>query len=115
MRFSVFGDYLSVDTFSGHNAEAILAHLAELAPNSRLLQAWIDPAAKARTSIGPAAMTEYERVFGRILNPAPGGNVAVGLDVITGLLERGDLVVHPRCTALIAGFQNYMREQRSGQ
>jgi hypothetical protein len=117
VRFTVFGDYLAVDRYSGENARQILSRAADLAPGATIREAWIDPAANQRTSIGVAATEEYRAVFGRLLDPAPGGSGSVtdGLDTILGLIERRDLAVHPRATHLIDGFENYLRAGRPGQ
>ena len=113
--FSVLGDLLLVDRYSGDASAAMMTRLAELAPQAQIQAVFIDPASSARTSIGPAAWTEYERTWGRLLASAPGGSVCDGLDVIVGLLERYDIIIHPRCVDLIAGFQNYMRARAGGQ
>ena len=64
----------------------------------------LDPAATARSSLGPAAYSEYERVFGsRILARWPQHLVLDGLDTIELLLDTGNLQIHPRCTRLEGG------------
>jgi hypothetical protein len=116
LRFTVFGDYLAIDRYSRENAEAIQAQLAELCPGAMQQVVWIDPASSARTSIGLSALAEHRAVFGeRIVNQSPPGTITDGLDLITGLLERQDLVINPACKGLIDGFRNYAREERSGQ
>jgi hypothetical protein len=112
--FTIFGDYLAVDTYSGANAEAILSTLGKLAPLCPVREVWIDPASSARTSIGPASKGEYETIFGKVLQSAPSWNVCDGLDMITGLLERGDLTIHPRRKHLISALQSYMRARTRG-
>lgn len=113
MRFNVFSEYLAVDSFSGTNADEIRD---KLPAGSWTAQIWIDPAARARTSIGPAAFGEYQRVFGdRLLNPAPSWSVTDGLDMLSGLMERGDLLIHPRCTHLIEALKSYQRARSGGQ
>jgi hypothetical protein len=117
LRFNVFGDYLSCggDRYSSDHAEAIRDTFAQLCSGASLHHVWIDPASSARTSIGPTALAEYQRVFGaRFVNMSPGGPVVDGLDTITGLLDRGDLVIHPRAAGLISGLQNYSRQARGG-
>jgi hypothetical protein len=114
VAFSIFGDYLAVDRFSGANAEAILRTLGQIAPIAPIRELWIDPASSARTSIGPASKGEYESIFGKVLQSAPSWNVCDGLDMITGFLERGDLVIHPRCKHLISALQSYMRARTRG-
>ena len=76
----------------------------------------LDPAASARSSLGPAAYSEYEREFGsRIIARWPQHLVLDGLDTIENLLETGDLKIHPRCTQLKDAFRNYCRQRRGGQ
>ena len=76
----------------------------------------LDPAASARSSLGPAAYAEYEREFGsRIIARWPQHLVLDGLDTIENLLETGDLKIHPRCTRLKDAFRNYCRQRRGGQ
>jgi hypothetical protein len=115
VAFTCFGEYMAVDTYSGQNAAAIVSTLGRIAPSCPVNQVWIDAASTARTSIGPAAFGEYQAVFGRMLASAPSWNVADGLDVLGGLLERGDLVIHPRCTHLIEGLKSYMRARTGSQ
>jgi hypothetical protein len=117
LKFNIIGDYLSVDGgYSAHHAAAIGHTFYTLCPAAQLHHVWIDPAASARTSIGPTAMAEYERIFGsRFVDPSPGGSVVDGLDCIEGLLDRGDLLIHPRCVGLIDGLRNYARQARGGQ
>lgn len=118
LRFHIIGDYLSVggDRYSAQNAEAIRDTFATLCPSATLHTLWIDPASSARTSIGPSALAEYQRVFGeRFVHQAPGGPVVDGLDTIEGLLDRGDLVISSRCIGLIDGLRNYARQSRGGE
>src|SRR5271166_2846492 len=76
----------------------------------------LDPAATARSSLGPAAYSEYERVFGsRILARWPQHLVLDGLDTLELLLETGNLTIHPRCARLKDAFRNYCRQRRGGQ
>jgi hypothetical protein len=75
----------------------------------------LDPASGARTGIGPAAYGEFERVFGpRSTARWPGHRVTDGLDQLEVLLDKGLLLIHPRCTTLKAAFQNYAR-RRTGR
>jgi phage terminase large subunit-like protein len=115
VRFRIIGDYLAVDKYSAENANAILALFRLFCPGARIHNVWIDPASSARTSIGPTALAEYQQVFGaRFVNPSPGGSVTDGLDSIEAMLDRGDLIIHPRCLGLIDGFVNYARASRQG-
>ena len=76
----------------------------------------LDPAATARSSLGPAAYGEYERVFGsRILARWPHHLVLDGLDTIELLLDAGNLTIHPRCVRLKEAFGNYCRQRRGGE
>ena len=67
-RVTVFADYHALDVVSQKNAHAIKALADQLPCYGRIDVVRIDPAASARSSLGPAAYSEYERVFGsRIL------------------------------------------------
>ena len=75
----------------------------------------LDPASTARTGVGPAAFGEFARVFGgSIVGRWPSHRVADGLDQLEVLLDRGLLLVHPRCETLISAFQNYSRARGPG-
>ena len=74
----------------------------------------LDPAASARTGIGPTAYSEFERVFGPILARWPSHRVTDGLDQLEVLLDQGCLLLHPRCAALKSAFQNYARRRSPG-
>lgn len=116
-RVTVFGDYHAQGKYSEANAKAIrVKGLEELPCRGRLDTVRVDPAANAKTGIGPAAYEEFERVFGpRLLSRWPSHGVCDGLDQLELLLESGCLVIHPRCAAMKAAFQNYARKQtRSG-
>ena len=111
---TVFGDYYAAGKFSKANAKAIKLHGETLPSRGRLDTARLDPAASAHTGIGPAAYSEYERIFGpRLLSRWPSHRVADGLDQLKLLLETGCLLIHPRCVQLKAVFQNFVRRQSS--
>jgi hypothetical protein len=111
-RVTVFGDWHGEGLYSEAAAKAILARCWELPSGSRLDTVRLDPASAARTGIGPAAYGEFERVFGRsALAHWPQHRVADGLDQIEVLLDKGLLLIHPRCTKLKQAFQNYVRKQ----
>ncbi len=113
---TVFGDYLAVDHVSHKNALAIKARADELPCRGRLEVVRLDPAAVARSSLGPAAYGEYERVFGaRITARWPTHLVLDGLDTIELLLDSGNLTIHPRCAKLKEAFANYCRQRRGGE
>jgi hypothetical protein len=115
-RVWCFGEYLAKGLNTEQNAAAIRQRSQELPCAGRLDVVRIDPAATARTGIGPAAYGEYERVFGsRVLARAPYHLVVDGLDQMEVLLDRGDLLIHPRCVHLKEAFQNYARAQRGGE
>ena len=68
------------------------------------------PGLDARTGIGPTAYGEFERVFGpRSTGRWPRHRVTDGLDQLELLLDRGLLLIHPRCTLLKSAFLNYAR------
>lgn len=115
-RVNVFGEYLHVDRYSEENAKAIKRLGQELPHAGRLDHAYIDPASSQRTSIGPAAYGEYERVFGStVLDRSPSHRVVEGLDQMELMLDQGDLIIHPRCVHMKSAFQNYRRGERGGE
>jgi Terminase large subunit, T4likevirus-type, N-terminal len=117
-KVTVFGDYHGVDVVSAENAMAIRDRCMSLAQRGPDLVR-LDPAASARTSIGPAAFNEYARVFGeRITDRWPSHGVVDGLDQIELMLGGADepkIVIHPRCTQLVQAFQTYRRAERGGE
>jgi hypothetical protein len=118
-RVTVFGDYYASDLFSEQNALAIKAKAVELC-GGRADMVRLDPAASARTGVGPAAFGEYQRAFGaRITGFWPVHPVLDGLDQLELLLgsdsREPDLLVHPRCVRLIEAFNSYVRAQRNGE
>jgi phage terminase large subunit-like protein len=115
-RVTVFADYHAVDVVSQKNAHAIKELAYHLPCHGRLDQVRLDPAASARSSLGPAAYSEYEREFGsRIVARWPQHLVLDGLDMLENLLDTGDLIIHPRCVRLKESFRNYCRQRRGGQ
>jgi hypothetical protein len=115
-RVTVFGDYHALDVVSQSNARAIKALADQLPCHGRIDLVRLDPAATARSSLGPAAYSEYERVFGsRIVARWPQHLVLDGLDTLELLLETGNLTIHPRCARLKDAFRNYCRQRRGGQ
>jgi hypothetical protein len=115
-RVMVFGEYHARDVVSQKNARAIRELSYQLPCHGRLDMVRLDPAATARSSLGPAAYAEYEREFGtRIVARWPQHLVLDGLDTIENLLDTGDLKIHPRCVKLKEAFRNYSRQRRGGQ
>ncbi len=115
----VFGDYYACDVVSADNARAIYSRCKDLSYSGPDLVR-LDPAASAKTSIGPVAFNEYARVFGeRITERWPSHLVVDGLDQIEVLLGAATaeprILIHPRCTHLIHAFQNYRRAERDGE
>jgi len=114
-RVTVFGDYHAEGLYSEAAAKAIWARGRELSCLGRADTVRLDPASSARTGIGPTAYGEFERVFGpKVLARWPGHRVTDGLDQLEVLLDKGLLLIHPRCTKLKAAFQNYAR-RRTGR
>jgi hypothetical protein len=115
-RVTVFGEYHAVDVVSAANAKAIHLRGGSLPCAGRIDLVRLDPAANARSSLGPAAYGEYERVFGsRIIGRWPGHLVLDGLDTLEMLLDTGNLLIHPRCLKLKDAFLNYAKAKRAGQ
>jgi Terminase large subunit, T4likevirus-type, N-terminal len=113
---TVFGDFHVEGVYSEAAARAIVAHGQTLPGcGGRPDLVRLDPAASARTGIGPTAYSEFERVFGSsILARWPSHRVLDGLDQLEVLLDQGCLLLHPRCSALKAAFQNYARRRTPG-
>jgi hypothetical protein len=115
IRFLILDDYLAVDRVSSDNAEAIRAQFRQRFPGEEIDRVFIDGASSARTSIGPAALGEYQRVFtDRKVLPIWRRSVTDSLDMIEAALDRGDLVVHGKCGNLISAFKNYARASLGG-
>ena len=113
---TVFGDFHVEGLYSEAAARAILAYGQTLPGcGGRPDVVRLDPAASARTGIGPTAYAEFERVFGSsLLARWPSHRVLDGLDQLEVLLDQGCLLLHPRCTALKSAFQNYARRRTPG-
>jgi phage terminase large subunit-like protein len=112
---TVFGDFHAEGLYSEAAARAIVAH-GETLPGcgGRPDVVRLDPAASARTGIGPTAYAEFEHVFGSLLSRWPQHRVLDGLDQLEVLLDQGCLRLHPRCVHLKAAFQNYARRRTPG-
>ena len=114
-RVTVFGEYVKQGLYSEANAKAILALAGELPCRGRVDKVRLDPAATARSGTGPVAYGEYERIFRpRVCDRWPTHRVRDGLDQLELLLEKGLLIIHPRCAMLRAAFQSYVRKQSAG-
>jgi Terminase large subunit, T4likevirus-type, N-terminal len=118
-QVAVFGDYYGLDIVSADNAVAIYHKCKSLSYSAPELVR-LDPAASAKTSIGPTAFYEYARVFGeRITARWPAHPVIDGLDQIEVMLgappNEPRIIIHPRCTYLIHAFQNYRRAEHGGE
>ena len=116
---SVFGDYYAVDKTSADNAQAIQSLSYRLC-GGRIDRAYLDPAATARSGVGPAARGEFARVLGeRITECWPVHRVLEGLDQVEILLgappREPDLWIHPRCRFLIESFKTYRRAEKHGE
>lgn len=115
-RVTVFGDFITKGGFSEANAKAIKRHGEGLPCAGLIDAAYIDPAADHNTSLGPNAFNEYARIFGpKLLSRSPRHLVADGLDQMEVMLDRGDLLLHPRAVNTKLAFQNYRRAQRGGE
>jgi len=120
VRMHVVADYLAVDLLSEENAQALMSLVRERTNGQGDLEAvLIDPAAGARTGVGPAAEGEYQRVFGRRVRRWPLRGVLDSLNQVETLLgpesRPPDVLVHPRCTTLIAAFFGYRRAEKNGE
>jgi hypothetical protein len=113
----VFADYLSEGKSAEANARAI-RELANVRCQGRLKHSTTDPAGNSRNAIGPTVLAEYARA-GLILEAWPYGKVADGLALLESFVSPSvgpaQLIVHPRCVALIQAMQCYRRAKRGGQ
>jgi hypothetical protein len=115
---TVFASWLSFDKYSEVNAELIKQLVIErtggLVDVIRL-----DPAATAKTGVGPSAFDSYQNVLGWSVAFWPQHQVQDGIDQIQMLLgEPGrepDLIIHPRAVELIQAFNGYVWAFRNGQ
>jgi hypothetical protein len=115
-RVTVFGDYHALDVVSRRNALAIQELADKLPCRGKIDCVRLDPAASARSSLGPVAYSEYEQVFGsRLVARWPRHLVLDGLETLDLLLESGNLLIHPRCSRLKDAFQTYSRQRRGGE
>lgn len=129
-RINVFGDYYAKDLYSLVNAEAIRDTVHGLTitnyhPMGRCDVVRLDPAAGAKSGVGPAAKSEYEKVFGAHRTGYwPRHRVHDGLDMLELMLgtpptddspgRQTEILIHPRCKHLIAAFNGYDRKQLKG-
>ena len=114
----VFADYLAEGQGAAQNATAIRKIIRQRCEWHRQ-HLTTDPAGRSRTSIGPTVLAEYTRV-GLEFQPWPLCRVADSLALLDSFINPADksvaqLLVHPRCTHLIAALQNYRRAKRGGQ
>jgi Terminase large subunit, T4likevirus-type, N-terminal len=113
-RIKVFGEYCATGLFSEANVRGIRARSDELPSRGHVDVVRIDPASGQRTGIGPAAFEEYTKAFPRLAR-SPAHRVADGLDQMEVLLDRGNLLIHPRCAKLKEAFLTYRRAQRGDE
>jgi hypothetical protein len=113
-RATVFADFHAEGLYSEAAAKAIWQHGQELPSRGVLDTVRLDPAANARTGIGPTAAAEFRKVFGeRSTDHWPAHRVADGLDQVALLLDKDLLQIHPRCAHLTAALQQYVRKRTS--
>jgi hypothetical protein len=115
-EFRILSDYSATDRYSSENAEAIRDQFDRQFPGDVVSKLFIDGASSAKTSIGPASLAEFQRVFSdRTVQPIWDRCVADSLDLMAACLERGDLLIHPRCQHVRDGFKNLARQSIRGQ
>ena len=94
-RFLVIGEYLAEGLYTEQNVPAI-KEIADQFAGGQVLSVWCDPAASARTGIGPSAMSEIVRIFGdRPVARSPQAPILDSLDMIEFILDHEDLLIHP--------------------
>ena len=73
-----------------------IKEVADQFAGGQVLSVWCDPAASARTGIGPSAMSEIVRIFGdRHVARSPQAPILDGMDMIEFILDHEDLLIHP--------------------
>jgi hypothetical protein len=114
----VFSDYLNEGGTAEGNARALI-ELARVRCNGRLDVIATDPAGGARNPVGPTVLAEYERAGLKPLRRWPVVGVSDGLSLLDSFIRPASgpvrLLVHPRCTNLIAALSAYRRAKRAGQ
>jgi len=115
---NVFGDYFDGSGVAGyHKALAIKAIGTQLCRGEcRVDRGTHDPAAGARLGFNTTISAEYARA-GLKLTPWPcySGSVLSGINLIESLIGINGLIIHSRCTNLIAALINYMRTKQGAQ
>jgi phage terminase large subunit-like protein len=115
---NVFADFYSMDQFSETNARQIM-ELVNERTNGIVDIVVLDPAASAKSGVGPSAFSAYQEVFGWGVGFSPSHSIQDGIDQVSMLLgEPGrepDLLVHSRCKHVIASFGGYTWAFRRGQ
>jgi hypothetical protein len=115
-RVVVIGDFHCEGPYAAQAAALIDQKAQELPHRGKHERVRLDPAASARTGIGPAAFGEYENRFGhRITAKWPLHGVVDGLDQIETLLDTDCLWINPGCQHVISAFNNFAREERAGE
>ena len=116
-RVHVFADYLAEAVGASKNARN-LGLMAEVFCPGQKVQGVTDPAGKARTAIGVTVLEEYESA-GLRLKPWPLAKVADGLALLDSFISPAEgspqLLIHPRCEALISAIRSYRRAKKAGQ
>jgi hypothetical protein len=116
----VFADYYSFDQPAAANATAIL-DLCNLRCEGKQGEVWADPAGGSRTAIGVTVFDEYRRAGLSSMIPWPNhpGSVLDSLAMLGTLISPAAgpprLRIHPRCTHLISGLQDYRRKRVAHQ
>lgn len=111
----VFSDYYSFNRGALGVAADLLARSAGF-PESRLDFVSTDPAGRASTAIGPTVIEEYARA-GLKTHSWPIRTVLDSLALVESFVsvDPPEMLVHPRCKALIDAFANYKRAKRQQQ
>ncbi|WP_165251161.1 phage terminase large subunit [Paludisphaera soli] len=111
----VFADYYS----KGRGAYGVALDVIEASDRfcgGRVDSISTDPAGRSATSIGPTVFGEYERA-GLGVHPWPTRSILDSLSLLESFIsiDPPELLIHPRCQALINAFANYKRAQRQRQ
>ena len=114
----VFADSL-VENVPAESVGRALKELARTRCEGRLDVIATDPAGGARNPVGPSVIAEYERAGLKPLRRWPVRPVSDGLALLDSFITPASgppqLLIHPRCTALIRALEGYHRAKRAGQ
>ena len=111
-RVTVFGDFHAENLHSESAAWRIHDLGVHLPCCAEISTVRLDPYGVPSVGMGQTAYAEFEKVFGpSVVSRWPMHRVVDGLDQLEVLLDKGLLLIHPRCLKLKAAFLGYCRRR----